>query len=424
MMLLRNVRYCLRFSAVTGKRVVVCRSGMMPVRQVFALFVLVGLALLNTTSTTVQADGGLLLTADSSHIIYGAGKPVQINLQLLNSTDSPIDVALEFVETPSQDWNPRLMGRTMSYQVRRVSVPTGDNVTRLRLVLDVPEDTVAGNYTFKIGARSLDERFQQSLTIIVTIEGEVGGSGAIELESRFPFVSGPTGAIYEFSVTFENRDVDPTTVTLSADGPSNWEVAFKPAFEDKFLTSISLRGHQTESLKVLVTPPRDAPPGEYTVRIIGGSGDETAVSTDLKITLTGDGDLLLGTPSDRLNAKASAGKETAISLILANLGSGGVKKIDLLSRAPEGWEVKFEPTGMEEVQPGELRQFTASIHPPGDTIPGDYSLTIIANSQESADTLDLRISVTQSTLWGWFGLTIIVLVIIGLGFMFVRLGRR
>ncbi len=388
-----------------------------------AVFVVSGLAFVTATGPPVRADGELLLTADFSHIIYEAGKPVQINLQLTNSTESPIDVALEFVETPVQDWNPRLMGRTMSYEVRRVSVPPGDDVTRLRLVLDVPEDTAPGTYAVIIGATSIDGRFQQSLTIDITIKGGGGESGAIELESRFPFVSGPTGAIYEFSVTFENRDIDPTTVDLSADGPPNWEVGFKPAFEDKFLTSLSLRGHQTESLKVLVTPPRDAPPGEYTVQIIGSSG-ETQVSTDLQITLTGTGELLLGTPSDRLNANAAAGKETPISLVIANVGSGVVKRVDLVARAPRGWEVTFEPEGMEEVQSGELKQFIAKLSPPGDAIPGDYTVTVIASSQLSADTMELRISVTQSTLWGWVGLAIIALVVAGLGVMFVRLGRR
>ena len=40
------------------------------------------------------------------------------------------------------------------------------------------------------------------------------------------------------------------------------------------------------------------------------------------------------------------------------------------------------------------------------------------------DNIDIRVTVLTKTIWGWVGIGIVVLVIIGLFAMFMRLGRR
>ncbi|MDE2764948.1 MAG: hypothetical protein OXI25_00760, partial [Chloroflexota bacterium] len=64
------------------------------------------------------------------------------------------------------------------------------------------------------------------------------------------------------------------------------------------------------------------------------------------------------------------------------------------------------------------------ITPPSDAIPGDYAVTITARSPEDFSDVEFRVSVSQSTIWGWLGIVIVIIVLGGLIGLFVRLGRR
>ena len=51
-------------------------------------------------------------------------------------------------------------------------------------------------------------------------------------------------------------------------------------------------------------------------------------------------------------------------------------------------------------------------------------LTLTANSPEVNKTVDFRVTVSTPTVWGWIGFAIVALVVLGLGVVFFRLGRR
>ena len=368
------------------------------------------------------AQEGFTLTAEFYHIVEDPGKSARIDFKLTNHTDSPLEVAIDFVETPGSDWNPRLMGRITSYEVRRVLVGA-DEPVQLKIVFEIPDEATPGDYIFAVDARTVDRRFRQTLNATVTVKGGDDEPGQIDLESRFPFLRGPTGAVYEFSITLRNRGSDPVTLDLSAEVPQGWDAAFKPSFEEKFLTSVSLEGNRSQNLGVRVTPLRTAPPGEYPVRVIAREGGRE-VFADFGVVLTGTSQIRLGTPTDRLNAKAPAGKVTPISLVVLNTGTGTLRAVDFIAQTPQGWVVKFEPDRIDQMEPEQIQPLVARVTPPGDAIPGDYAISIVANSVESSDSLDLRLSVTQSTVWGWVGLAIVIVVILSLVGLFLKLGRR
>ena len=64
------------------------------------------------------------------------------------------------------------------------------------------------------------------------------------------------------------------------------------------------------------------------------------------------------------------------------------------------------------------------INPPEKTIAGDYMLTVRVSSENSNDSIDIRVTVLTPTIWGWVGIGIIVIVVIGVAVIFARLGRR
>jgi uncharacterized membrane protein len=66
----------------------------------------------------------------------------------------------------------------------------------------------------------------------------------------------------------------------------------------------------------------------------------------------------------------------------------------------------------------------AHIVPSGDAIAGDYIVKVRASNDLANGEVDLRVTVETSLLWGIIGIGLIVLVIVGLGYVFRRYGRR
>jgi len=57
-------------------------------------------------------------------------------------------------------------------------------------------------------------------------------------------------------------------------------------------------------------------------------------------------------------------------------------------------------------------------------IPGDYEITLRGRSEDATDTVVLRVTVDQSTIWGWLGIVLVIAVLGALMGLFWKLGRR
>jgi len=79
---------------------------------------------------------------------------------------------------------------------------------------------------------------------------------------------------------------------------------------------------------------------------------------------------------------------------------------------------------VENLAPGLAQDVDVVIEPPEKTIAGDYSITIRADSEETSDSLEFRVTVETPTIWGWVGIAIVLVVIAGLAVLFRQLGRR
>ena len=86
--------------------------------------------------------------------------------------------------------------------------------------------------------------------------------------------------------------------------------------------------------------------------------------------------------------------------------------------------MEFKPEGFETVGPGELKQIEAVITPAEQALVGDYSVALSIEGEKVNKALEIRTTVRASTMWGWVGIAIIVFVLAGLVFLFVRMGRR
>jgi len=107
-----------------------------------------------------------------------------------------------------------------------------------------------------------------------------------------------------------------------------------------------------------------------------------------------------------------------------NTGSAVNHNISLSSFKPENWKVTFKPEKIEALEPGAAKQVEATITPAANALVGDYSVSLSADGEKANKAVELRVSVTAPSAWGWIGTGLIAVVIGGMGGLFLWLGRR
>jgi uncharacterized membrane protein len=264
-------------------------------------------------------------------------------------------------------------------------------------------------------------------TINVTVKAKTGEEEVkeegVEIISSYPVLEGPTDVKFEFSLEVKNETSEDTTFNLIAEGPENWEIRFKPAYEDKYFSSLRIKGSQSQSMAVEVKPYVLAEPGQYPIKI-KVSSSEARGETELMVVLTGTHKLEAGTATGLLSLSALRGEEANLSVYVKNAGSATLSNIRFLSFQPENWKIEFEPETLETLAPGDLKQVAVKVTPAEQALVGDYAVALSIEGGKEPKNLELRVTVGASAAWGWVGIGIIILVVAGLVFLFIRLGRR
>ena len=210
---------------------------------------------------------------------------------------------------------------------------------------------------------------------------------------------------------------------LYAQGPEGWDINFKPAYEDKYISSLRIKANQSETVAIQVKPSLIAEEGEYPIKV-RVSSSEAKGEAQLKAILTGTYALEVGTPTGLLSLDARQGKAANMSFYIKNSGSATNNDIKFVSFKPENWKVEFKPEKIVAIKPGQFEQVEAIISPNDEALVGDYSVNVKVDGEKESKNLEFRVTVKASAAWGWIGIGIIVLVIAGLIGLFRSLGRR
>ena len=362
---------------------------------------------------------GIALYTDYSGIAVARGETVQMDMTLENKgrTDENVDVRIVSV---AKGWKATLKGAR--YQVTGVYVPEGKTKT-LALTLEPDKGIGPGKYAFSFEAKTTDGKFTSSYTLNAEVQERKAGADNIQITAAYPVLRGQTDSKFEFSLEVLNKGEMERTFNLAAVGPEKWEINFKPAYEQKQISSIRVKEGQSQTVAVEVTPASNAASGEYPVLVRISSGESKA-EVKLTVNLTGTYKLDAGTPNGVLSLEAMAGEPVTFSLFVRNSGSAINRNISFSSFNPENWEVKFKPEKLESLAPGEMKQIEVKITPGRQSLVGDYSVGIMTTGEKADKTVEMRVTVKASSAWGWIGIGIILLVIAGLSFLFVKMGRR
>jgi uncharacterized membrane protein len=251
-----------------------------------------------------------------------------------------------------------------------------------------------------------------------------GESGEVIVSSTYPILRGPIGNIFEFELDIRNRTGIESSFTMSAEAPIEWLVEFTPAFgESKRISSVSMTNNGNERVKVTVAPPGTANEGEYPI-IITVANEHVQNATTLMLTLTGKGIATLSTANGLLNVDATAGEPTPIVFRIGNTGTAELRNLQLTAVAPDEWTVQFQLNPIPLLPPNNIIDIETMVVPSPSALPGDYLVKLRAASTETEASLDVRVTVGRSTIWGWVGIIIVIVVLGGLVALFWRLGRR
>jgi uncharacterized membrane protein len=354
------------------------------------------------------------------------GKTVSLDVTLNNKGKADEDVKV-WLENVPEGWTATL--KTFKFPaIASLQVPSGEKKT-LVFSAEPGEQVKIGKYDFTLKAQTPDGQFQMTRTITANVVEEKKAekpkdSKNIKLSTTYPVLRGPTDVKFEFSIEVQSAMDEDRVFDLFAEGPKDWDVNFKPAYETKYISSLQIPANQSKTVSVEIQPEAIAQAGEYPIKVRVSSGEEKA-EMELTIVLTGTYKIDAGTADGLLSLNAKPGTETKISFYVKNTGSAPQNGINFMSFKPENWKVEFKPEKIEKLDAGELKQVEMLITPANQALVGDYSVAVdVQGEKNTTKTLEFRTTVKASSAWAGIGILIIVGVVLGLTWLFRSLGRR
>ncbi len=258
-------------------------------------------------------------------------------------------------------------------------------------------------------------------------------AGKIKLSCQYPQIKKNATEAFTFDIEVKYTGAtDPQFVQFKVTVPDTFNYKLQKSLGGEEITGLYVDPTKTYSpdkveLSVGWAYQGDIPePGEYPITVEAFSGDITD-SIELKAIIIARYGLTLTTPTGRLNANATAGKESSFTVVLTNTSTITLENIKFDTKYnPEGWTVEFDPKEVDNLGVLDDQRVNVKITPPEKTIAGDYMMKISAadNSKNASAEAEIRVTVLTPTIWGWVGVIIVVLVVIGLIVMFWRFGRR
>lgn len=379
------------------------------------LFLMVSLiAFAGPSPARAQEGQGLLLFCDYPARVAELGETVTFNLTLRLTSSTPQTVYLDLQGLP-EGWEATFRGG--GNVVRAVYVePEKDASVSLRVV--IPETAAGDTYRWKVIARGegVSAEFPLELTVAAKLPPR------LSLSVDLPTLRGAATTTFRYDATLKNEGDEETTVNLQASAPQGFLVSFKYLGQD--VTSLPVGANESKRISIEARAYAQIPAGTYPIEV-AAVGGESQASLSLVAEVTGQPDLTIRTPDERLSTQVYTGRETPVQLLVQNTGSAPALNVELSASPPSGWSVRFEPERIPEIPVGQQVEITMHVRPADKAVAGDYMLTVRARPQDGGyESADFRITVLTSTLWGVVGIFLIAVAVAVVAWAVMRFGRR
>jgi uncharacterized membrane protein len=377
---------------------------------------------------SVALAAGVSMTTPYPSVVADPGSTVKFPITVTSDTPQRVELA---VTTQPQGWNTRLQGGgstiaavttvpAAQYAANASPAPTSGNYGGFTAEVAVPADSAGGSQQVVLTATGADGTTTQ---LALDINVQTGQTGDVEMTTDFPTLSGPSTTTFKFSLSLANNTNQQLTFQLQHDDPAGWTVTANPASEAQAESAVVDAGAST-TISVSAKAPSDAAAGDYpiAVRAVGGP---QPVEQQLTVTLTGTYDMSVATSDERLNADVTAGGSTTMTFVVTNGGSADLTGVAFTATPPRDWKVTFAPTAVDVPAQG-TANVVATIQASNAALAGDYVISVTGRSADgnATDQLSIRATVQTSPIGYIIGIAVLVIVGIGLFFVFQRYGRR
>ena len=134
--------------------------------------------------------------------------------------------------------------------------------------------------------------------------------------------------------------------------------------------------------------------------------------------------LILRYAAGGYNSEVVPGESNPFFVEVANDSNSSTTNIRFTSDAPKEWVVEFKPQSIDALNAGSYQIVEVSITAPQNAEKGDYSVTVIADSNVGRRAMGIYLRVEKGTnLWMWVGGVLGVMVIALIVVIFRRFGR-
>lgn len=347
-------------------------------------------------------------------VAVSPGTKVSFELTVTTSQTETVKLATERLP---DSWTATLRGG--GYDITAVAAGPGSSAGKATLEVDVPATAAAGRFPINVRASSSSG----DATLALEIQVNAAAGGQVQMTSDFPSLSGASGTTFTFNLTLANDTPEDRTFAVSASGPSGWQVQARPSGEAQ-AASLPVKAGATATLSVTADPPDTVPAGAYPIVVKATQGGQE-VDAQLSVQIIGQFAMTLSSPDQRLNAQGTAGSPIDFQLQVQNTGTAPLQAVKLTATPPSGWKVDFAPGAtIDSIDPGSSQTVTARMTPSDQAIAGDYVVHFDAAATDATAAQDIRVTVETSLTWAIVGIGLVVLVFVGLAWVFRRYGRR
>jgi uncharacterized membrane protein len=385
-----------------------------------SLLALVSTAFCLAVAPALAADApkdvkGIFLLTDYPAMSVRPGATSTIALRLQNYGLSPDRFTLSVTDVP-KGWSAILLG---GGQPIAAAMPATDASVSLQLRLDVPVNVAMGTQTLTVKAEG--QGTTVTLPIAVTLAKELPAK--LTVESPLPALRGTPKSTFDYQLTIKNDSGRNLTVTFAADAPKNFETSFTESYGSQQISSIPIEAGQSKDVKLHVRPPSTVDAKNYPMGVTVSAEDASA-KTKLSLEIVGQPQLTLAGRDGLVSAKAEAGKQSVVPIVVTNIGTAPADNVELTAVAPSGWKITFEPKTIPRIEPGKDAEVQAQITPTATSLAGDYIANMRATAGGEAAQTQFRVSVTTSTTWAMAGAGIIGVAVLFMVAAVARFGRR
>ena len=358
---------------------------------------------------------GLFLLTDYPAVTLRPGTTSTVSLRLQNYNLPPERLDLSVAGVPS-GWTATLLG---GGQPIAAAMAATNGSASLQLRLDVPANAPMGTQTLTIAAKG--QGTEVSLPLAVTLAKDLPAK--LTVQPQLPELRGTSKSSFEYQIAIKNDSGKRLVVALAADAPRNFETSFTENYGSQELNAVPIDAGQSKDVKLKVRPPNTIGAGRYPVAMRATAEDATA-KTDVFLEVTGQPKLDITGRDGSVSARAEAGKETTIPVLITNSGTAPADQIELSGSGPAGWKITFEPKQIDRIAAGQNQEVQALVTPPAKAVAGDFVTSLRATSRGESASSNFRITVTTSAIWGVAGVGVIGVALLILVGAVARFGRR